>query len=79
MITRYSKNVIQGSGVPDIYKAWRDSDLDEPITDEKFGSDGTADLTVLTLPLGPRSIVSHVSAPGAIKGAIKGAKKGANA
>ena len=45
------ENVIQGSVVADIYKAWRDAGLDEPVVDVIFGSDGTADLTVLTLPL----------------------------
>ncbi len=39
-----------GSGVPDIYKAWKDAGLDKPIVEESFG-DGKPDRTVLTLPL----------------------------
>ena len=39
-----------GSGVPDIYKAWRDGGFDKPIVEEYFGS-GKPDRTVLTLPL----------------------------
>ena len=39
-----------GSGVPDIFKAWRDFGLDEPIVEEKFG-EGNPDRTILTLPL----------------------------
>lgn len=39
-----------GSGVPDIYKAWRDVGLEEPVVEEQFGG-GTPDRTVLTLPL----------------------------
>ena len=39
-----------GSGVPDIYKAWRDAGLNEPIVEESFGG-GTPDRTILTLPL----------------------------
>ncbi len=39
-----------GSGVPDIYKAWRDAGLKEPIADELFGG-GKPDRTILTLPL----------------------------
>lgn len=39
-----------GSGVPDIYKAWRDAGLSEPIVEETFGG-GTPDRTTLTLPL----------------------------
>ena len=39
-----------GSGVPDIYQAWRDAGLDDPIVEEKFG-DGDPDRTILTLPL----------------------------
>ena len=39
-----------GSGVPDIYKAWRDVGLEEPVVEEEFGKDHP-DRTVLTLPL----------------------------
>ncbi len=39
-----------GSGVPDIYKAWRDVGLEEPKVEEKFG-EGNPDRTILTLPL----------------------------
>ncbi|MBR1796602.1 MAG: putative DNA binding domain-containing protein [Clostridiales bacterium] len=37
-----------GSGVPDIYKAWRDVGLQAPEVEEKFGN---PDRTILTLPL----------------------------
>ena len=40
-----------GSGVPDIFQAWKDAGLDAPIVEEKFGG-GTPDRTILTLPLG---------------------------
>lgn len=43
-----------GSGVPDIFQAWRDAGLDAPIVEEMFGG-GTPDRTILTLPL--RSIL----------------------
>lgn len=39
-----------GSGVPDIYKAWRDEGLQLPTVEEFFG-EGNPDRTVLTLPL----------------------------
>ena len=39
-----------GSGVPDIFKAWQDAGLDEPVVEEHFGG-GNPDRTVLTLPL----------------------------
>ena len=39
-----------GSGVPDIFKAWRDVGLEEPIVEEVFG-EGNPDRTILTLPL----------------------------
>ena len=39
-----------GSGVPDIFQAWKDAGLDAPIVEEKFGG-GEPDRTVLTLPL----------------------------
>ena len=39
-----------GSGVPDIYKAWRDVGLEAPVVEEKFG-EGNPDRTILTLPL----------------------------
>ena len=40
-----------GSGVPDIFQAWKDAGLDAPIVEEKFGG-GTPERTILTLPLG---------------------------
>ena len=39
-----------GSGVPDIFTAWNDAGLDEPVVDELFGG-GNPDRTILTLPL----------------------------
>ena len=39
-----------GSGVPDIYHAWKEAGLEEPIVEEKFGG-GNPDRTILTLPL----------------------------
>lgn len=39
-----------GSGVPDIFAAWNDAGLDEPVIDELFGN-GNSDRTILTLPL----------------------------
>lgn len=39
-----------GSGVPDIFQAWKDAGLDAPIVEEMFGG-GTPDRTILTLPL----------------------------
>ena len=39
-----------GSGVPDIFKAWKDAGLAAPMVEEMFGG-GTPDRTVLTLPL----------------------------
>ena len=38
-----------GSGVPDIFKAWKDAGLKRPIIEEKFGG-GEPDRTILTLP-----------------------------
>lgn len=43
-----------GSGVPDIYHAWKDAGLDAPIVEEHFGG-GEPDRTILTLPLVPSS------------------------
>lgn len=42
-----------GSGVPDIFKAWRDDGLETPEVEEQFGGrgDGHPDRTILTLPL----------------------------
>lgn len=42
-----------GSGVPDIFKAWKDEGLAKPEVDEEFGGrgDGHPDRTILTLPL----------------------------
>ena len=39
-----------GSGVPDIFKAWRDAGLAAPVIEELFGG-GTPNRTILTLPL----------------------------
>ncbi len=39
-----------GSGVPDIFKVWRDEGLNEPVVEEMFGG-GVPDRTILTLPL----------------------------
>ena len=39
-----------GSGVPDIYHAWYEAGLEEPIVEEKYG-EGHPDRTILTLPL----------------------------
>ena len=41
-----------GSGVPDIYHAWKEAGFDEPEVEEKFG-EGNPDRTILTLPLIP--------------------------
>ena len=43
-----------GSGVPDIYHAWKDAGLMEPTVEEFFGS-GEPDRTILILPLIPSS------------------------
>ena len=40
-----------GSGVPDIFQAWKDAGLDAPVVEEMFGG-GNPDRTILTLPLG---------------------------
>ena len=42
-----------GSGVPDIFKAWKDEGLKKPEVEEQFGGrvDGHPDRTILTLPL----------------------------
>ena len=39
-----------GSGVPDIFQAWKDAGLDAPVVEEMFGS-GNPDRTIVTLPL----------------------------
>ena len=39
-----------GSGVPDIFKAWRDAGLAAPVIEEMFGG-RTPDRTILTFPL----------------------------
>ena len=39
-----------GSWVPDIYHAWMEAGLDEPVVEEKFGGN-EPDRTILTLPL----------------------------
>ena len=39
-----------GSGVPDIFQAWKDAGLDAPVVEALFGG-GTPDRTILTLPL----------------------------
>ena len=43
-----------GSGVPDIFQAWRDAGLNAPVVEEKFGG-GEPDRTMVTLPLTPIS------------------------
>lgn len=42
-----------GSGVPDIYSAWKWAGYDEPIIEESFGKDGPSK-TIVTLPLVPK-------------------------
>lgn len=49
-----------GSGVPDIFQAWKDAGLDEPRVEEKFGG-GAPDRTILTLPLSISSITNLVT------------------
>ena len=44
-----------GSGVPDIFQAWKDAGLDAPVVEERFGG-GTPDRTILTLPLAGNSV-----------------------
>jgi len=39
-----------GSGVPDIFQAWKDAGLAAPMVEELFGN-GNPDRTILTLPL----------------------------
>ena len=41
-----------GSGVPDIFQAWKDAGLAAPIVEEFFGN-GNPDRTIVTLPLMP--------------------------
>ncbi len=49
-----------GSGVPDIFQAWKDAGLDKPIIEEKFGG-GEPDRTILTLPLSVNSVTNLVT------------------
>ena len=54
-----------GSGVPDIFQAWRDAGLDAPVVEEKFGG-GEPDRTILTLPLGNNNPPIRQSAVSAV-------------
>ena len=55
-----------GSGVPDIFQAWKDAGLDAPIVEEKFGG-GEPDRTVLTLPL---SFTTSSTTSGEVSGGV---------
>ena len=46
-----------GSGVPDIFQAWKDAGLDAPIVEEIFGGN-VPDRTILTLPLAGNFVTS---------------------
>ena len=41
-----------GSGVPDIFHAWKEAGLEAPVVEEQYGA-GNPDRTILTLPLIP--------------------------
>lgn len=45
-----------GSGVPDIFKVWREEKLDAPVIEEQSGRDGKPNRTQVTLPLVNTSI-----------------------
>ena len=49
-----------GSGVPDIFQAWKDAGLNAPIVEEMFGG-GTLDRTILTLPLETNFVTNLVN------------------
>ncbi len=53
-----------GSGVPDIFQAWKDAGLNAPIVEEMFGG-GTPDRTILTLPLDSNNLPIRRSADSA--------------
>lgn len=59
-----------GSGVPDIFKAWKDAGLATPMVEEMFGG-GTPDRTVLTLPLDSNNSPIHQSADSADSADLK--------
>lgn len=62
-----------GSGVPDIYKAWHDAGLSEPMVEENFGG-GNPDRTILTLPLVSDDANSVLLGKGTKKSTKKGTK-----
>lgn len=62
-----------GSGVPNVYKIWKEENYEEPTVNELSGREGTI-CTVVTLPLVERND-SHIIDKCAKKGAKKGAKK----
>ena len=77
-----------GSGVPDIYDAWKEAGLEPPSVEENFGA-GKPDRTILTLPLNPndKDVVTNLGTNlgadlgtnlGADLGADLGASSGAN-
>jgi len=49
MFNRIGLGEHAGSGVPDIYHAWKDAGFEDPIIEERFGG-GTPDRTILILP-----------------------------
>ncbi|MCR5117621.1 MAG: hypothetical protein K6A97_08950 [Lachnospiraceae bacterium] len=53
-----------GSGVPDIFQAWKDAGLNVPIVEEIFGG-GNPDRTILTLPLESANLPIRQSADSA--------------
>ena len=63
-----------GSGVPDIYKAWHDAGLSEPVVEENFGG-GNPDRTILTLPLVSDDVNLVLLGKGTKKSTKKGAKQ----
>ena len=63
-----------GSGVPDIYKAWNDAGLSEPVVEENFGG-GNPDRTILTLPLVSDDVNLVLLGKGTKKSTKKGAKQ----
>ena len=63
-----------GSGVPDIFQAWKDAGLDAPIVEEMFGG-GTPDRTILTLPLENNFVTDLVTGDEASDEAGNEAKK----
>ena len=59
-----------GSGVPDIFHAWKDAGLDAPIVEEMYGG-GTPDRTILTLPLDSNNLPIRQSADSADSADLK--------